>query len=70
MKGLVDYINEGLKTTVHESSDADVWVVKDPSDGTIITVCDSEDAAKKAADEATEGKYEIIKDKKSNYIED
>lgn len=49
--------------------EAEVFVVKDKDDGTIITVCDTEGQAKKAVSDAEKGNnYEIVKDKKSNYV--
>lgn len=66
MKSLLDSINEAL---VFED-EAEVFVVKDKDDGTIITVCDTEDQAKKAVSDAEKGNnYEVVKDKKSNYVE-
>lgn len=65
MKSLLDSINEAL---IFEE-EAEVFVVKDKDDGTIITVCDTESQAKKAVSDAEKGNnYEIVKDKKSNYV--
>lgn len=65
MKSLLDSINEAL---IFEE-EAEVFVVKDKDDGTIITVCDTEDQAKKVISDAEKGNnYEVVKDKKSNYV--
>ena len=65
MKSLLESLNDAL---VFEE-EAEVFVVKDKDDGTIITVCDTEGQAKKAVSDAEKGNnYEIVKDKKSNYI--
>lgn len=64
MKSLLESLNDAL---VFE--EAEVFVVKDKDDGTIITVCDTEAQAKKAVSDAEKGNnYEIVKDKKSNYV--
>ena len=64
MKSLLESLNDAL---VFE--EAEVFVVKDKDDGTIITVCDTEAQAKKAVADAEKGNnYEVVKDKKSNYI--
>ena len=64
MKSLLESLNDAL---VFE--EAEVFVVKDKDDGTIITVCDTEAQAKKAVVDAEKGNnYEVVKDKKSNYI--
>ena len=64
MKSLLESLNEAL---VFE--EAEVFVVKDKDDGTIITVCDTEAQAKKAVADAEKGNnYEVVKDKKSNYV--
>lgn len=66
MKSLLESLNEAL---INENDDAEVYVVKDKDDDTIITVCDTEEAAKKAVSDAVKGNnYEIVKDKKSNYV--
>lgn len=65
MKSLLESLNDAL---VFEE-EAEVFVVKDKDDGTIITVCDTEGQAKKAVSDAEKGNnYEIVKDKKSNYV--
>lgn len=65
MKSLLESLNDAL---VFEE-EAEVFVVKDKDDGTIITVCDTEGQAKKAVSDAEKGSnYEIVKDKKSNYV--
>ena len=65
MKSLLESLNDAL---VFEE-EAEVFVVKDKDDGTIITVCDTEAQAKKAVSDAEKGKnYEFVKDKKSNYV--
>lgn len=65
MKSLLESLNDAL---VFEE-EAEVYVVKDKDDGTIITVCDDEKSAKKAVLDAVKGNnYEIVKDKKSNYV--
>lgn len=62
-------LNECLEEALLLEEEAEVYVVKDKDDGTIITVCDTEEQAKKAASEAIEGNnYEVVKDKKSNYV--
>lgn len=62
-------LNECLEEALLLEEEAEVYVVKDKDDGTIITVCDSEDQAKKAVSDAEKGNnYEIVKDKKSNYV--
>lgn len=62
-------LNECLEEALLLEEEAEVYVVKDKDDGTIITVCDTEEQAKKAAAEAIEGNnYEVVKDKKSNYV--
>ena len=64
MKSLLESLNHAL---VFE--EAVVFVVKDKDDGTIITVCDTEAQAKKAVADAENGNnYEVVKDKKSNYV--
>ena len=64
MKNLLESLNDAL---VFE--EAEVFVVKDKDDGTIITVCDTEAQAKKAVADAEKGNnYEVVKDKKSNYV--
>lgn len=64
MKSLLESLNDAL---VFE--EAEVFVVKDKDDGTIITVCDTEAQAKKAVADAENGNnYEVVKDKKSNYV--
>ena len=64
MKSLLESLNDAL---VFE--EAEVFVVKDKDDGTIITVCDTEAQAKKAVEDAENGNnYEVVKDKKSNYV--
>ena len=64
MKSLLESLNDAL---VFE--EAEVFVVKDKDDGTIITVCDTEAQAKKAVAYAEKGNnYEVVKDKKSNYV--
>lgn len=64
MKSLLESLNDAL---VFE--EAEVFVVKDKDDGTIITVCDTEAQAKKAVADAEKGNnYEVVKDKKSNYV--
>lgn len=64
MKNLNECLFEALML-----EEADVFVVKDKDDGTIITVCDTEEQAKKAVSDAVEGNnYEVVKDKKSNYV--
>ena len=64
MKSLLESLNDAL---VFE--EAEVFVVKDKDDGTIITVCDTEAQAKKAVADAEDGNnYEVVKDKKSNYV--
>lgn len=64
MKSLLESLNDAL---VFE--EAEVFVVKDKDDGTIITVCNTEAQAKKAVSDAEKGNnYEIVKDKKSNYV--
>lgn len=64
MKNLNECLSEALML-----EEADVFVVKDKDDGTIITVCDTEEQAKKAVSDAVEGNnYEVVKDKKSNYV--
>lgn len=66
MKSLLESLNDAL---VFEE-EAEVFVVKDKDDGsTIITVCDTEAQAKKAVADAEKGNnYEVVKDKKSNYV--
>lgn len=65
MKSLLESLNDAL---VFEE-EAEVFVVKDKDDGTIITVCDTEGQAKKAVSDAEKGNnYGIVKDKKSNYV--
>lgn len=65
MKSLLESLNDAL---VFEE-EAEVFVVKDKDDGTIITVCDIEGQAKKAVSDAEKGNnYEIVKDKKTNYV--
>lgn len=65
MKSLLESLNDAL---VFEE-EAEVFVVKDKDDGTIIAVCDTEGQAKNAVSDAEKGNnYEIVKDKKSNYI--
>lgn len=65
MKSLLECIDEALLL----EEEAEVYVVKDKDDGTIITVCDTEDQAKKAVSDAEKGNnYEVVKDKKSNYV--
>lgn len=64
MKSLLESLNDAL---VFEEDE--VFVVKDKDDGTIITVCDTEAQAKKAVSDAEKGNnYEVVKDKKSNYV--
>ena len=64
MKSLLESLNDAL---VFE--EAEVFVVKDKDDGTIITVCDTEAQANKAVADAEKGNnYEVVKDKKSNYV--
>lgn len=66
MKSLLESLNDAL---VFEEEEAEVFVVKDKDDGTIITVCDTEAQAKKAVADAEKGNnYEVVKDKKSNYV--
>ena len=66
MKSLLESLNDAL---VFEEEEAEVFVVKDKDDGTIITVCDTEAQAKKAVADAENGNnYEVVKDKKSNYV--
>ena len=66
MKSLLESLNDAL---VFE--EAEVFVVKDKDDGTIITVCDTEAQAKKAVADAENGNnYEVVKDKKSNYVKE
>ena len=48
MKSLLESLNDAL---VFEE-EAEVFVVKDKDDGTIITVCDTEAQAKKAVSDA------------------
>lgn len=68
MKNLVDIINESL--ILEEESE--VYVVKDKDDGTIITVCGDEDEADEAMktfkEDNPDNNYEVVKDKRSNYI--
>ena len=65
MKSLLESLNDAL---VFEE-EAEVFVVKDKDDGTIITVCDTEAQAKKAVSDAEKvNNYEVVKDKKSNYV--
>lgn len=65
MKSLLESLNDAL--VLEEESE--VFVVKDKDDGTIITVCDTEDQAKKAVSDAEKGNnYGVVKDKKSNYV--
>ena len=65
MKSLLESLNNAL--VLEEESE--VFVVKDKDDGTIITVCDTEDQAKKAVSDVEKGNnYEVVKDKKSNYV--
>lgn len=65
MKSLHECLEEAL---VFEE-ETEVFVVKDKDDGTIITVCDTEEQANKAISDAEKGNnYEVVKDKKSNYI--
>ena len=65
MKSLLESLNDALVL----EEETEVYVVKDKDDGTIITVCDDEKAAKKAVLDAVKGNnYEIVKDKKSNYV--
>ena len=65
MKSLLESLNDAL---VFEE-EAEVFVVKEKDDGTIITVCDTEAQAKKAVADAENGNnYEVVKDKKSNYV--
>lgn len=65
MKSLLKSLNDAL---VFEE-EAEVFVVKDKDDGTIITVCDTEAQAKKAVSDVEKGNnYGIVKDKKSNYV--
>ena len=66
MKSLLESLNDAL---VFE--EAEVFVVKDKDDGTIITVCDTEAQAKKAVADAENGNnYEVVKDKKSNDVKE
>ena len=51
MKSLLESLNDAL---VFEE-EAEVYVVKDKDDGTIITVCDDEKSAKKAVSDAVKG---------------
>ena len=60
MKSLLESLNDAL---VFEE-EAEVFVVKDKDDGTIITVCDTE----ALADAEDGNNYEVVKDKKSNYV--
>ena len=65
MKSLLESLSDALVL----EEEAEVFVVKDKDDGTIIAVCDTEDQAKKAVSDAEKGNnYEIVKDKKSNYV--
>lgn len=62
-------LNECLEEALLLEEEAEVYVVKDKDDGTIITVCDTEDQANKAVSDAEKGNnYEVVKDKKSNYV--
>lgn len=66
MKTLLKCLDEAL---INENKEAIVYVVKDKDDGTIITVCDTEEAAKKAVSDAVKGNnYEVVKDKRSDYV--
>ena len=64
MKNLSESLRDALK--VSESQSEEVFVVKDKEDGTIITVCDTEAAAKEAASENKD--YEVTKGKRSDYV--
>ena len=65
MKSLLESLNNAL---VFEE-EAEVFVVKDKDDGTLITVCDTEAQAQKAVADAEDGNnYEVVKDKKSKYV--
>ena len=65
MKSLLESLSDALVL----EEEAEVFVVKDKDDGTIITVCDTEDQAKKAVSDAEKGNnYKVVKDKKSNYV--
>lgn len=73
MKSLNECLEEALnqeieevKTPVTEAEDAEVYVVKDKDDGTIITVCDTKEDADKAAKEGTS--YEVVTGKRSEYV--
>lgn len=65
MKSLNECLEEALNPVI-ESEDAEVYVVKDKDDGTIITVCDTKEDADKAAKEGTS--YEVVTGKRSEYV--
>ena len=68
MKSLLEKLNDSL---IFEE-DGEVYVVKDKDDGNIITVCDDEKAAnevvKTSKQDNPDNNYEVVKDKKSNYV--
>lgn len=63
MKSLYECLDEALNPVMESD---EVFVVKDKTDGTIITVCDTEAQAKEAADVNSD--YEVSKSKRSEYI--
>lgn len=63
MKSLNECLEEALNPVMESE---EVYVVKDKTDGTIVTVCDTEDQAKEAADANSD--YEVSKGKRSEYV--
>ena len=68
MKSLLEKLNDSL---IFEE-DGEVYVVKDKDDGTIITVKKKKKAAnevvKTSKQDNPDNNYEVVKDKKSNYV--
>lgn len=69
MKSLIEFINESM---ISEADEAKVYVVKDEGTGEIVSVSDSEEEAKKIADdykkENSDNKPKIEVSKKSEYV--
>lgn len=63
MKSLNECLEEALNPVMESE---EVFVVKDKDDGTIITVCDTKEAADKAAKEGDS--YEVVTGNRSEYV--